>query len=82
MIFKFFQTKSRVEVWLYENTELRIEGRIIVSLRLLTLQGFDEFMNTVLDDAVEVNTKKGTHREIGRIILKGDNIALICNITE
>lgn len=73
MIFKFFQTKSRVEVWLYENTDLRIEGRII---------GFDEFMNTVLDDAVEVNTKKGTHRDIGRIILKGDNISLICNITE
>lgn len=31
MIFKFFQTKSRVEVWLHENNEMRIEGQIIVS---------------------------------------------------
>jgi len=45
MIFKFFQTKSRVEIWLHENTDLRIEGHII---------GFDEFMNVVLDDATEV----------------------------
>jgi len=72
MIFKFFQTKSRVEIWLYENTDLRIEGKVI---------GFDEFMNTVLDDATEVSTKRGTRRDIGRIILKGDNISLICNIT-
>ena len=41
MIYKFFQTKSRVEIWLYDNTELRIEGRII---------GFDEYMNCVLDE--------------------------------
>lgn len=40
-------------------------------------QGFDEYMNLVLDDAVEVNTKKGTKRPVGRIMLKGDNIALI-----
>ena len=49
MIFKFFQTKSRVEIWLYENTELRMEGRII---------GFDEYMNVVLDEAEEVYLKK------------------------
>lgn len=45
MIFKFFQTKSRVEVWLHENNDMRIEGFII---------GFDEFMNVVLDNATEV----------------------------
>ena len=33
MIFKFFQTKSRVEVWLHENNDLRIEGQIIVSVQ-------------------------------------------------
>ncbi len=75
LIYKFFQTKSRVEIWLHENAALRIEGKII---------GFDEYMNTVLDEAEEVITKKGagepTRRKIGRIILKGDNIALICNI--
>ena len=61
-----------MEVWLHENTDLRIEGKII---------GFDEFMNVVLDESTEVYGKKGTRREIGRIIIKGDNIALICNIT-
>ena len=73
MIFKFFQTKSRVEVWLHENNDLRIEGQII---------GFDEFMNTVLEDAVEVCCKRQTRRPIGKIVLKGDCIALICNISE
>ena len=77
MIYKFFQTKSRVEIWLYDNTELRIEGRII---------GFDEYMNCVLDDAEEVYTKKNQpdvppkRTKLGRLMLKGDNISLICNI--
>ena len=77
MIYKFFQTKSRVEIWLYENTELRLEGRII---------GFDEYMNCVLDEAEEVYTKKNSppsaavRTKLGRIMLKGDNISLICNI--
>ena len=39
-------------------------------------------MNVVLDEGTEVYVKKGIRREIGRIIIKGDNIALICNITE
>ena len=52
---------------------MRIEGKII---------GFDEFMNVVLDEATEVYPKRDKRREIGRIIIKGDNIALICNITE
>ncbi len=38
-------------------------------------------MNTVLEDAVEVDMKRSTRRPIGRIVLKGDNIALICNIS-
>jgi small nuclear ribonucleoprotein E len=37
-------------------------------------------MNTVLDEAEEINLKKNTRKKIGRIILKGDNISLICNI--
>ena len=82
MIFKFFQMKSRVEVWIHENNDLRFEGQIIVSSLPLTLQGFDEFMNTVLDDAVEVDCKRGSRRPLGRLVLKGDNIALICNITK
>lgn len=31
VIFKQLQTGSRVSIWLYDNTEQRIEGKIIVS---------------------------------------------------
>jgi len=48
---------------------MRIEGRII---------GFDEFMNIVIDDAAEVYIHDAKPRkELGRILLKGDNITLI-----
>ena len=33
LIFRFLQSRTRIQVWLYENTSMRIEGRII---------GFDE----------------------------------------
>lgn len=55
-------------MWLYENVNTRILGTIV---------GFDEFMNLVLDDASEVHLKKRTRKELGRIMLKGDNITLI-----
>ena len=45
-----------------------MEGRIL---------GFDEYMNMVLEDAEEVNTKKNTRRAIGRIMLKGENVTLM-----
>jgi small nuclear ribonucleoprotein E len=60
--------KSRVQIWIYEQINTRIEGRII---------GFDEYMNLVLDDASEVHLKKNTKTVLGRILLKGDNITLI-----
>ncbi len=40
-------------------------------------QGFDEYMNLVLDDAEELNLKKQTRKPLGRILLKGDNICLM-----
>ncbi|CAG8518826.1 10763_t:CDS:2 [Diversispora eburnea] len=43
--------------------------------------GFDEFMNLVLDNAEELNTKKKTRKTLGRILLKGDNITLIQSIS-
>ncbi|KAJ4312481.1 mRNA splicing protein sme1 [Neodidymelliopsis sp. IMI 364377] len=73
-IFKLLQSRATVSVWLYENLGLRIEGK---------LRGFDEFMNLVIDDAVEVSTKKDApeeRRKIGQILLKGDNISLIQQI--
>lgn len=44
-VFKLLQQQSRVNIWLYDQLGIRIEGR---------LRGFDEFLNVVLDDAVEV----------------------------
>jgi small nuclear ribonucleoprotein E len=60
-----FQKKSRVRIWIYEDTKTQLEGQII---------GFDEYMNMVLDDAVEIGKKR---TEIGRILLKGDSITML-----
>ncbi|ORZ12001.1 putative SM protein G [Absidia repens] len=68
LIFRYLQNKSRVQIWLFEKSDMRIEGQII---------GFDEFMNLVLDQAEEVLTKEKTRRPVGRIMLRGDNITLI-----
>jgi hypothetical protein len=66
-------------VWLYENTSLKIEGVIVVSqLRPLfaymitnrnIVQGFDEYMNIVIDDAEEINTKSLTKKDIGKSLI-------------
>ena len=68
LIFRFLQSKQRCLIWLYENTDTRIEGRII---------GFDEYMNLVLDDAEELSIKKKSRKPLGRIMLKGDCITLM-----
>ncbi|KDN41437.1 putative small nuclear ribonucleo protein E [Tilletiaria anomala UBC 951] len=68
VIFRYLQQQSRVSMWLYDNLDTRIEGKI---------SGFDEFMNVVMSEASEVNIKKGERTELGRILLKGDNITLI-----
>ncbi|KAK3109859.1 hypothetical protein LTR53_016445 [Teratosphaeriaceae sp. CCFEE 6253] len=88
-IFKLLQQHSTVSIWLYEQLGTRIEGKI---------RGFDEFMNLVIDDAVEVQqvTKRnpgaemidgvggageGGRRELGQILLKGDNVCLIQSLS-
>ncbi|KAI3624307.1 hypothetical protein CBS14141_002735 [Malassezia furfur] len=69
VIFRHLQQQTRVSLWLYDNTEFRLEGKII---------GFDEFMNVTLAEAEEVrNTPGKERRELGRLLLKGDNITLI-----
>ncbi|KAK1571670.1 hypothetical protein Q3G72_021032 [Acer saccharum] len=70
LIFRFLQSKARIQIWLFEQKDMRIEGRII---------GFDEYMNLVLDEAEEVNVKKNSRKTLGRILLKGDNITLMMN---
>ncbi|KAG2422971.1 hypothetical protein HXX76_015642 [Chlamydomonas incerta] len=68
LMFRFLQSKQKVQIWLFDQADLRVEGRII---------GFDEYMNLVLDEAEEVSMKRKTRKTLGRILLKGDNITLI-----
>jgi small nuclear ribonucleoprotein E len=68
LIFRYLQSGQRVIIWLFDRTDLRIEGKIL---------GFDEYMNVVLDEAEEIRLKANTRRPIGRIMLKGDNISVI-----
>uniref|UniRef100_A0A673WH63 Small nuclear ribonucleoprotein E n=1 Tax=Salmo trutta TaxID=8032 RepID=A0A673WH63_SALTR len=71
-IVSFYQhCRSRIQVWLYEQVNMRIEGCII---------GFDEYMNLVLDDAEEVHMKTKNRKPLGRIMLKGDNITLLQSV--
>lgn len=71
LIFKYLQEQSLVTIWLYQQTQLRIQGRI---------RGFDEFMNVVIDEAQEISTVDGSKELLGRILLKGDSITLISSI--
>uniref|UniRef100_A0A3B5LJJ1 Small nuclear ribonucleoprotein E n=1 Tax=Xiphophorus couchianus TaxID=32473 RepID=A0A3B5LJJ1_9TELE len=64
--------RSKIQVWLYEQVNMRIEGCII---------GFDEYMNLVLDDAEEIHMKTKNRKPLGRIMLKGDNITLLQSVS-
>jgi len=68
VIFGHLQKKTRVKIWLYEDTRMSIEGQIV---------GFDEYMNFVLDDASEVDCRSGKCTKVGRILLKGDAVTLM-----
>lgn len=72
LIFRYLQNRSRIQIWLYEQVNMRIEGLII---------GFDEYMNLVLDEAEEVHMKTKTRKTLGRILLKGDNITLLVQVS-
>ncbi|KAI4135370.1 MAG: hypothetical protein LQ347_000736 [Umbilicaria vellea] len=65
-IFKLLQQHSTVSIWLYEQLAIRIEGKI---------RGFDEFMNLVIDDAIEVKQATKTDPEEKRRALGGENPA-------
>ncbi|KAL7421788.1 hypothetical protein Q5752_003559 [Cryptotrichosporon argae] len=80
ILFSYLQKHTRVIIWLYDNNEFRIEAFIV---------GFDEFMNVVLDETEEVyeyTAKPGKtvppRRQLGRILLKGDNITLVQPVQE
>ncbi len=59
---------QRVSIWLLHDNHIRFDGLIA---------GFDEFMNVVLEDAHEFNTKTQSRAPLGRIMLKGDSVGLM-----
>ncbi|XP_066883678.1 small nuclear ribonucleoprotein E-like [Kogia breviceps] len=68
----FLQHQSRIQVWLYEQVSMRIEGCTI---------GFDEYMNLVLDGAEEIHSKTKSRKRLSRIKLKGDKITLLESVS-
>lgn len=51
---------------------------LVLPTSLLTLtQGFDEYMNIVLDETDELDMKRKTKTPLGRILLKGDNVTCL-----
>ncbi|KAK4130185.1 LSM-domain-containing protein [Trichocladium antarcticum] len=76
-LFRLLQQRTTVQIWLYEQLSIRIIG---------TIRGFDEFMNLVIDDAIEVKQISKTNdtetkRPLGQILLKGDNVSLIQSLS-
>ena len=61
LAFKFLQKQTAVEIWMNEDLDTRITGTIV---------GMDEFMNLTLDSAVENNSKLGTEKKLGKIVIK------------
>ena len=72
LIFRCLQNRSRIQVWLYEQVNMWTEGCTI---------GFDEYMNLVLDDAEDIHSKTKSRKQLGRIMLKGDNITLLQSVS-
>ena len=64
----YCKANARIVVMLGKNRKMHIEG---------TLLGFDEFMNLVLDDAIEFYMKTGTTVPLGKILLRGETIGYI-----
>ncbi|KAB0339268.1 hypothetical protein FD755_025007 [Muntiacus reevesi] len=60
LIFRYLQNRSRIQVWLYEQVNMRLEGCII---------GFDD------------HSKTKSRKQLGRIMLKGDNITLLQSVS-
>ncbi|XP_045395099.1 small nuclear ribonucleoprotein E-like [Lemur catta] len=71
-ILRYLQSRSQIQVWLYEQVNMQIKGCII---------GFDEYMNLVLDDAEEIHSKATSEKQLDWIMLKGDNTSLLQSVS-
>ena len=67
-LFKYLEQKIKVEIWITHSKHMKFQGII---------RGFDEWMNLVLEQTVEIDTKKKSETKLGRILLKGDTICLV-----
>ncbi|XP_058898380.1 small nuclear ribonucleoprotein E-like [Kogia breviceps] len=72
LIFRYLQNRSQIQVCLYEQVNMWIEGSII---------SFDEYMYLVLDDAEETHSKTKSRKQLGQIMLNGDNITLLQSVS-
>lgn len=71
-VFRYLKSDSqRIRIYLNHNNKMVIEG---------TIKGFDEFMNLVLFDAVEIYSDD-TRINLGTTLLRGESIGIIHQIT-
>lgn len=68
VIDRMTEEHARVRIWLTHNNYVQYEGFII---------GRDDYLNLVVDEVVEVNIKTKNTTNLGRILLKGDNVGLV-----
>ena len=66
-LFRLLQNSNLISVYFQGNGLDYITGFVI---------GFDEFMNLVIDQAIEID-KNGKRYNLGRILIKGDCISCI-----
>ena len=67
-IFKFMEQKVKIEIFVVDMPNIRFQGIV---------RGFDEWMNLVLEQTVEINVKNDTKKSLGRILLKGESISVM-----
>jgi small nuclear ribonucleoprotein E len=64
----FARRREQVCILIHERPNIMMEGK---------LMGVDEFMNIVLSDVVEINTRTNETTKLGSLLLKSDCIAMV-----
>jgi small nuclear ribonucleoprotein E len=68
ILFGYLKEEKRIRIHLNQNNKMVIEGKIV---------GFDEFMNIVLQDAVEVYLNNGSQIHLGTTLLRGECVGIV-----
>ena len=71
VLFGYLKEGQRIRIYLNQNNKMVLEGKIL---------GFDEFMNIVLGDAVEVYLRSNKRFTLGTTMLRGECVGLIHGI--